>query len=115
MVADLGVDGGWGSSAEAWIELAPEHATQKLLLDPVMLTEADDVSGLRILDLGCGEGRFSRLLAARGATTVGIDPIRRLLQAGREAGDSGQHSCRVTENAFLSLTRASILSLPTSV
>ncbi|HEX5139428.1 MAG TPA: methyltransferase domain-containing protein, partial [Dehalococcoidia bacterium] len=76
-------DGGWTASAEAWIALAPEHATRTLLLDPVMLAEAGDVSGTRILDLGCGEGRFSRLLAERGAVTVGIDPIRRLIEEAR--------------------------------
>lgn len=89
-MAELGADGGWGNSAEAWIELAPEHATRKLLLDPVLLAEAGDVSAMRILDLGCGEGRFSRLLAARGADTIGIDPIRRLVEAATEAGDASQ-------------------------
>jgi SAM-dependent methyltransferase len=76
-------DGGWTASAEAWIALAPEHATRKLLLDPVMLAEAGEVAGARILDLGCGEGRFSRLLAERGAVNVGIDPIRRLIEEAR--------------------------------
>ena len=78
--SDLELDGGWSQSAEAWIALAPEHATRKLLLDPVLLAEAGDVTGKRILDLGCGEGRFSRILAQRGGRTVGIDPIRRLVK-----------------------------------
>lgn len=30
-------------------------------------------SGLRVLDIGCGSGRMSRLLAARGATVLGVD------------------------------------------
>ena len=77
---DLELDGGWSDSAEAWIALAPEHATRKLLLDPILLAEAGDVAGKRILDLGCGEGRFSHILAGRGARTVGIDPIRRLIE-----------------------------------
>jgi SAM-dependent methyltransferase len=29
--------------------------------------------GMRVLDLGCGVGRWSRLLAARGATVTGVD------------------------------------------
>lgn len=32
-----------------------------------------DVSGLRILDLGCGKGRFARHLVALGAEVVGLD------------------------------------------
>src|SRR5688572_28929593 len=34
---------------------------------------AGDLRGLRILDLGCGTGRFSRWLVARGAVVTGID------------------------------------------
>src|SRR4029078_12912166 len=29
----------------------------------------------RVLDLGCGEGRFCRMLGERGARTIGIDPV----------------------------------------
>ena len=87
---DLDLDGGWSRSAEAWIALAPEHATRKLLLDPVLLAEAGDVTGKRILDLGCGEGRFSRILAERGAHTTGIDPIRRLIEAASRRGSSSE-------------------------
>jgi len=92
-MTELGPDGGWSASAEAWIALAKGHDTRVLLLDPALLRELGDVSGLRILDLGCGEGRFSRLLTARGATTVGIDPVQRFLTHARDAG--GEHEAYV--------------------
>jgi SAM-dependent methyltransferase len=92
-VAELGADGGWTASAQAWITLAQEHDTRLLLLDPALLRELGDVTGLRVLDLGCGEGRFSRILASRGATTVGIDPIQALLTHARNAG--GEHEAYV--------------------
>jgi len=38
-----------------------------------ILDASGPVDGLRILDLGCGKGRFSRALAARGAWVVGLD------------------------------------------
>jgi SAM-dependent methyltransferase len=38
-----------------------------------MLRLCGDVRGLRVIDLGCGEGRFCRMLSARGAHTLGID------------------------------------------
>jgi SAM-dependent methyltransferase len=85
-MAELGPDGGWIDSAEAWIALAPNHDTRVVLLDPVMLREAGNIAGQRVLDLGCGEGRFTRLLSARGATVVGLDPVRRLLDAARDTG-----------------------------
>ena len=41
--------------------------------------------GQRTLDLGCGEGRLSRDLKARGHHVVGVDASPTMLAAGREA------------------------------
>jgi SAM-dependent methyltransferase len=43
---------------------------------------------MRMLDVGCGEGRFCRMLAARGARTVGLDPTAQLIATAR-ARDAG--------------------------
>jgi SAM-dependent methyltransferase len=56
------------------------------MLDPVMLRLAGDVTGARVLDVGCGEGRFSRKLARRGADCTGIDPTAFLLRTAVERG-----------------------------
>jgi SAM-dependent methyltransferase len=37
------------------------------------------LAGLRALDLGCGTGRWSRLLSARGADVLGVDRSRAML------------------------------------
>jgi 2-polyprenyl-3-methyl-5-hydroxy-6-metoxy-1,4-benzoquinol methylase len=50
-------------------DFAKEH-----LLNPVMLRMLGDVAGKRVLDAGCGQGYFSRLLADRGAEVVGVEP-----------------------------------------
>jgi ubiquinone/menaquinone biosynthesis C-methylase UbiE len=42
-----------------------------------------EVAGLRICDLGCGQGRVARHLADRGASVVGIDLSAKLLQIAR--------------------------------
>lgn len=39
-----------------------------------------DMTGERVLDLGCGEGLITRATASRGATAVGIDPTARLIE-----------------------------------
>ncbi len=39
--------------------------------------------GRRILDLGCGKGRFARILADRGARVVGLDISAAMLAAAR--------------------------------
>jgi len=43
-------------------------------------------AGARAVDLGCGTGIFSRLLAARGYRVVGIDPNQAMLAQARAAG-----------------------------
>jgi SAM-dependent methyltransferase len=48
---------------------------------------AGDVSGLRALELACGQGRVSRELARRGASVVGADISERLLEKARALED----------------------------
>ena len=40
------------------------------------------LAGRRILDLGCGKGRFARALAAQGASVVGLDLSAAMLDRG---------------------------------
>jgi 2-polyprenyl-3-methyl-5-hydroxy-6-metoxy-1,4-benzoquinol methylase len=40
---------------------------------PGLLAACGDIRGLRVLDLGCGQGYFCRQLADRGAQVVGVD------------------------------------------
>jgi SAM-dependent methyltransferase len=42
-----------------------------------------DMSGQRVLDLGCGEGLITRAVAARGAHVIGVDPTVRLIERAR--------------------------------
>jgi len=77
----------WIELAEPWIREAREgrNANRNGLLDPPMLEACGDVTGLRALDCGCGEGRFCRLLAERGAAHVlGVDLCEPMIAAARE-------------------------------
>jgi 2-polyprenyl-3-methyl-5-hydroxy-6-metoxy-1,4-benzoquinol methylase len=51
---------------------------------PRLLEVADDVTGLTVLDAGCGEGVVSRSLCDRASATVGIDVSDRLVSYARE-------------------------------
>ncbi len=44
-----------------------------------------DVSGLRVLDLGCGNGYFARELARRGARVTGVDIAPRMIEHARRS------------------------------
>ena len=47
---------------------------------PAVLRLAGDVRGLRVLDAGCGPGRHSKRLLAKGAMVVGIDASPEMIQ-----------------------------------
>ncbi|HQU18374.1 MAG TPA: class I SAM-dependent methyltransferase [Fimbriimonadaceae bacterium] len=80
-------EGGWIESADAWLKFIDEGDSNRTrLLDAVMLRLCGDVNNDRILDVGCGEGRFCRMLADRGAKVVGIDPVRTLLTSAKDKG-----------------------------
>src|SRR4030095_10858183 len=53
-----------------------EHAT--------VLTLLPDVGGLRVLDAGCGSGRYLRELGDRGARAIGMDLSPAMLDRARE-------------------------------
>ena len=51
---------------------------------------ADALSGLRLLDVGCGAGILSEPLARMGGGVVGIDPTSKLIEAAKiHATDAG--------------------------
>jgi 2-polyprenyl-3-methyl-5-hydroxy-6-metoxy-1,4-benzoquinol methylase len=53
-----------------------------------LLAACGEVAGRRVLDLGCGQGWFTRQLAARGAIVTGIDfSAQQLANAHRHAVD----------------------------
>ncbi len=60
-----------------------------LVVDPdgaerAAVRELVDVAGLRVLDVGCGDGRLSFMCAGEGAATVyGIDPDDESIAAAR--------------------------------
>jgi SAM-dependent methyltransferase len=77
----------WLTMAPAWIREAREgrNPTRTGLLDRPMLEACGPVAGLRVLDCGCGEGRFGRMLVERGAAYVlGLDLCEPLIAAARE-------------------------------
>jgi SAM-dependent methyltransferase len=77
----------WTALAPAWIREAREgrNPTRNGLLDAPVLEACGDVTGLSVLDCGCGEGRFCRMMSDRGATAVlGLDLCPEMIRAAME-------------------------------
>ena len=83
--------GGWDESAKAWIEGQGELGdySRRMILDPCVDQILSDVAGRSVLDVGCGEGRYCRKLAARGAVVTGIDPVQEFIDVASQRLPSG--------------------------
>lgn len=86
-------DGGWNSSAKAWIADMGERGDygRQYVLDAPMIARLRLLNGGRALDVGCGEGRFCRVLGAEGFDPVGLDPTAELLTAARAKDPRGSY------------------------
>ncbi|MEO8373876.1 MAG: class I SAM-dependent methyltransferase [Sphingomonas bacterium] len=84
---------GWTESARAWIADMGEKGDfgRACVLDRPMLERACDRRFATALDVGCGEGRFCRMLAARGIRTVGIDPTEVLIDEAKRRDPEGDY------------------------
>lgn len=82
----------WVRSAPAWIETIERGEVNRIhLLDEPMLRLAGEVEDVRFLDVGCGEGRFCRMLTARGAATIGLDPTPPLIERAQAQHPGGEY------------------------
>jgi SAM-dependent methyltransferase len=78
----------WEQSALAWIEAQGERGdfSREWVLDAPMLARVRAAGPGRLLDLGCGEGRFCRLLQDQVDQIIGLDPTPTLIARAAELG-----------------------------
>jgi ubiquinone/menaquinone biosynthesis C-methylase UbiE len=82
----------WESEAENWLRWArnPCHDAYWYYRD-AFFDEMVPPPGNRTLEIGCGEGRVARDLAARGHRVVAIDTSKTLLRHAQAAGGEVHH------------------------
>jgi 2-polyprenyl-3-methyl-5-hydroxy-6-metoxy-1,4-benzoquinol methylase len=85
----------WLASAPNWIaRIRSERGdpSRRGLLDDWMLDAVGEVRDLDMIDLGCGEGSFDKMLAERGANVTGIDACPAMVDAANaRRGDREQY------------------------
>jgi len=76
----------WDENAEVWTKLSRMGVNiyRDEFNTPAFLSILPEIKGLAGLDIGCGEGTDTRLLAKLGAVMTGMDVSRRFIQYARE-------------------------------
>jgi len=74
--------GNWTASVHEYLKATstPDDVLRHELLLPSFVAFIGTVRGLRILDVGCGDGTLIKQLQSAGATMVGIDVSEEMLQ-----------------------------------
>lgn len=92
-------DLGWDFSAQAWIDNMGEEGDfgRRWVLDAPMIARIQDRGFRTALDVGCGEGRFCRILKGLGIRPVGIDPTATLLDRARALDPHGDYRLETAE------------------
>jgi SAM-dependent methyltransferase len=71
--------------------------SRQFILDAPMLARATGRGFQTALDIGCGEGRFCRMLQAAGIATVGIDPTVAFIESARQRDPGGDYRIATAE------------------
>lgn len=84
---------GWEESAAAWIANIGDRGdfSREFVLDVPMMERLRRRSPATVLDVGCGEGRFCRMMQQAGITAVGIDPVEALIAEARRRDPVGDY------------------------
>jgi SAM-dependent methyltransferase len=92
---------------------------RKYVLDAPMLATVLDTGAKTALDVGCGEGRFCRMMSAEGLQTTGIDPTQTLLDAAQVKHPDGSYqkaraeTLPFTHDAFdLTVSYVALIDIP---
>lgn len=78
----------WEESVDDWF--GQDQSVRTGFLDAAVLDALGDVNGKAVIDVGCGEGRFSRVLAGRGASVTGVDLTAAFIDRARALAVGGE-------------------------
>jgi len=75
----------WNDAAESWLEFVRKGKDyyRDELNNPATFELIGDVKGKRVLDLACGEGYNTRIMATKGAKVTGVDFSEKLIELAR--------------------------------
>ena len=95
----------WNENAEAWTAMsrAGYDIYRDCLNTPAFMAMLPDVAGLSGLDLGCGEGHNTRLLARAGARMTALDIAPSFLKHARQTETVDPRGIQYTQGSGVAL------------
>jgi ubiquinone/menaquinone biosynthesis C-methylase UbiE len=83
---DRDVAAAWDENASTWTTQvrAGHDRTHELFTSPQFMEFIPDLTGLSVIDLGCGEGRNTRSFTRRGALMTGVDISSLMVELARQ-------------------------------
>src|SRR3989337_1780913 len=75
----------WNTTVESWADFVREGKDyyRDEMNNPAFFKLIGNVRGKQVLDLACGEGYNTRILAGKGARVVGVDFSKKLIESAR--------------------------------
>lgn len=80
----------WGERAHDWAEVMEGPSGWGIPVYEEILERVPIDGSTRLLDVGCGAGRFCRIARDRGATVAGLDATTELIEIARERTPDGE-------------------------
>jgi SAM-dependent methyltransferase len=118
MLSEADVKVAWNRNAPRWIAQVRQRldVLRENLNNPAFFDHfLDDLKGKNVIDLGCGEGRNTRLLAGRGARMTGIDIASKMIEAARRSEREEPMGIEYRICSFTSLTGFADLSFDAAI
>lgn len=93
-------ENGWVSSAAAWLDRMPDKGdfAREFILDDLMLKRVEKSAAKTMLDIGCGDGRFCRMVQRLGVRPTGMDPVERFIEYAQKNQPSARYVTGFAEN-----------------
>ena len=97
----------WNRNAETYSSVAgiPEDRLYDQFRE-ILWNCLDDVTGLNVLDLGCGHGWLTSMLRDRGARVIGVDGSAQMLERSRALCPDVQFLCHDLAQGLPNLNRS---------
>ena len=90
----------WNNASTDWISVAQTNDFRMQYIMPYTLQKIGDVANLKVLDIGCGEGGYSRELAKTGAHVTAVDCSKAAIEyAVNKACSENLHICHLIRNS----------------